>query len=271
MVTEQHSFLVATQNAQVGIGSQRQHHVLSHSWRYLLPHQQSLRNLEVIAASVSGMDIVGLNEVDAGSFRSRYLNQAAFLAERSGLPYWTQQRTRDWGDIAQHSNSLLSRWPIQEVERHAFQGTLKGRGVLRARIEVGGKPLQVLITHLALTKPGRLRQVRQLLPFLRSSTPTILLGDLNCGRASSEMRLLHDEGGLQSPDTQPATFPSWSPQWHFDHILISEELRFQSVWTCAEQRADHLPLMARLQWREDSANATPHVRESEPVSAPGYR
>ncbi|MEY2342027.1 endonuclease/exonuclease/phosphatase family protein [Acidithiobacillus sp. IBUN Pt1247-S3] len=252
MATEASSFLVATQNAQVGIGSHRQHHVLSHSWRYLLPHQQSLRNLEEIAARLRGMDIVGLNEVDAGSFRSQYLNQAAFLAEHIGTPYWTQQRTRDWGDIAQHSNSLLSRWPIIEVERHAFQGTLKGRGLLRAAIEVQGRPVQVLITHLALAKPGRMRQVRQLLPFLRSEMPTILLGDLNCGQDSNELRCLRDTGGLQSPSAQPATFPSWSPQWRFDHILISDELRFAEVWTCAEQRSDHLPLMARLQWRDDA-------------------
>lgn len=254
MATDTSSFLVATQNVQVGIGSQRQHHVVSHSWRYLLPHPQSLHNLREIAANLQGMDIVGLNEVDAGSFRSQYLNQAVFLAEQIGIPYWVQQRTRDWGDIAQHSNSLLSRWPLQEVECHAFQGTLKGRGLLRAIIEVEGRPVQVLITHLALAKHGRMRQVRQLLPFLQTSLPTILLGDLNCGQGASELRLLREEGGLQSPTHQPATFPSWSPQWQFDHILISEELQFAEVWTCAGQRSDHLPLMARLQWKDAGKN-----------------
>ena len=258
MVTEQTSFLVATQNAQVGIGSQRQHHVLSHSWRYLLPHQQSLRNLEEIAASVSGMDIVGLNEVDAGSFRSQYLNQAAFLAERSGLLFWAQQRTRDWGDLAQHSNSLLSRWPIIEIERHPFTGTLKGRGLLRAQVELQGRQVQILVTHLALAKPGRLRQIRQLLPFLRNAPASIVLGDLNCGSDSAELRLLREEGGLQSPPQQPATFPSWAPQRRLDHVLISPELAFVEVWTEHEQRSDHLPLMARLRW-QDSALAKPQT------------
>ncbi|MCE5360479.1 endonuclease/exonuclease/phosphatase family protein [Candidatus Igneacidithiobacillus taiwanensis] len=260
MATDSWDFSVATQNVQVGIGSRRQHHLLAHSWRYLLPHPQSLRNLEAIAQSLQGMDLVGLNEVDAGSFRSQYLNQAVFLAERSGLPYWAQQRTRDWGDLAQHSNSLLSRWPILDIERHQFTGTLKGRGLLRALIEVQGRQVQVIVTHLALAKPGRLRQIRQLLPLLRDAPASILLGDLNCGRDSAELRLLRDQSGLQSPSQQPATFPSWAPQRRLDHILISPELLFVEVWTEREQRSDHLPLFARLRWQDPSALAMSSLR-----------
>ncbi len=269
MSTEAHEIRVATQNVQVGIGSQRQHHILSHSWRYLLPHSQSLPNLASIAEDLGNMDIIGLNEVDAGSFRSQYLNQASFLAERCALPYWAQQRTRNWGDVAQHSNCLLSRWPILEQESIRFHGTLGGRGVLRSRLQVGERVLEVFLTHLALGPSGRLRQIRQILTLLQGPDAKILLGDLNCGPQSRELTLLREEGGLRGPEHQPATFPSWSPRRPLDHILISSDLGFSKIWTIHQPHADHLPLMAVLRWSTDR-EVPAHGALPSPETASGW-
>ncbi len=247
-MSEAGEFLVATHNIQVGIGSHRAHHLLLHGWRYIMPHGQSIGNLERIAESLKGMDIVGLNEVDAGSYRSQYLNQAAFLSEQSGLRYWVQQRTRDWGELAQHSNSLLSRWPILETDQHGFSGTLRGRGLLSVRLEVQGRPLDAMVTHLALGKPGRFRQIRQLVQQLQGRSSLVLMGDFNCTSGSEELRILMGETGLHAPGHQPATFPSWSPRLGFDHILCSHDLTFQEVWTPHQPLSDHLALMARLRW-----------------------
>ncbi|MHB8316123.1 MAG: endonuclease/exonuclease/phosphatase family protein, partial [Acidithiobacillus ferrivorans] len=96
-MTEPSEFTVTSFNIQVGIGSYRARHMLLHGWKYVMPHGQSLRNLERIALILEETDIAGLNEVDAGSFRSQYINQAGFLADRAHFPYWAQQRTRDFG------------------------------------------------------------------------------------------------------------------------------------------------------------------------------
>ena len=252
-MTETSEFSVTSFNIQVGIGSHRARHMFLHGWKYVMPHGQSLRNLERIAAVLEGTDIAGLNEVDAGSFRSQYVNQAGFLADRAHFPYWAQQRTRDFGDFAQHSNGILSRWPIEETIAHSLPSFMKGRGMLENRINAGGRSLTVIITHLGLSRHARLGQIRDLAQRLRGRPNLILMGDLNCTARSPEMRILLNESGLQAPPWSPPTFPSWSPRFSFDHILCSPDLEFTMIETVTEPLSDHLALKAKLRW--DSATA----------------
>ncbi len=240
---------VVSFNIQVGIGSHRARHMLLHGWRYVMPHGQSLKNLERIAAMLRGADIAGLNEADAGSFRSQYVNQAGFLAEKAGFPYWEQQRTRDFGDLAQHSNSMLSRWAIRSVDRHFLPSFMKGRGILETRHELYGHPLTVCITHLGLSRHARFTQMRDLAKRLQGRRGVILMGDFNCTVRSPEMRLLLCESGLQAPPWSPPTFPSWAPRLAFDHILCSPDLEFVSMESIPEPLSDHLAVRARLRFR----------------------
>jgi len=241
-------FTVLSHNIQVGIGSRRSRHLLLHGWKYLLPHRQSLGNLERIGEALKDADIVGLNEVDAGSYRSQYVNQAAYLAEKAGFPYWAQSRTRDWGEIAQHSNGLLSRWPILEVRRRVLPGWMQGRGLLEARIDLAGCPLSVVVTHLALSRHGRFRQFEALAEYLAGRQGLVLVGDLNCSARSPELRLLLRASGLRQPEPPLATFPSWAPRFSFDHILCSPDLEFLDWRRGAEPLSDHLAVVARLRW-----------------------
>lgn len=247
-MTEDHGFSVMSFNIQVGIGSHRARHMLLHGWKYVMPHGQSLRNLERIAEILSEADVVGLNEVDAGSFRSQYVNQAGFLAERAHFPYWAQQRTRDFGELAQHSNSILSRWPIARSEPHTLPSFMKGRGMLETSTEINGRPLTVVITHLGLSRHARFSQIRDLAQRLRQRRHLILMGDLNCTARSPEIRLLLAESGLQAPPWNPPTFPSWSPRFSFDHIFCSPDLEFTEIESIGEPLSDHLALKARLRW-----------------------
>ena len=248
-------FTVLSHNIQVGIGSRRSRHLVLHGWRYLLPHQQSLGNLERIGQALRDADIVGLNEVDAGSYRSQYVNQTAYLADKAGFPYWTQSRTRNWGEIAQHSNGLLSRWPILEVRRRALPGWLRGRGLLEASIDLAGHPLSVVVTHLALSRHGRFRQFEELAEYLAGRQSLVVLGDLNCGARSPELRLLLRASGLQKAEPPLTTFPSWAPRFSFDHILCSPDLEFVDWRRGAEPLSDHLSVMARLRWCHSDAHA----------------
>src|SRR3989344_8434497 len=67
-------------NIQIGIATSRYRQYLTHSWKHVLPSTQRLGNLDRIARPVRGSDIVGLQEVDAGSLRSRYTNQTEYFA-----------------------------------------------------------------------------------------------------------------------------------------------------------------------------------------------
>jgi endonuclease/exonuclease/phosphatase family metal-dependent hydrolase len=248
--TEGHcqEFTVLSHNIQVGIGSRRSRHLVLHGWKYLLPHRHSLGNLERIGMALREADIVGLNEADAGSYRSQYVNQAAYLANKAGFPFWAQSRTRDWGELAQHSNGLLSRWPIVAVHRRVLPGWMHGRGLLEATIDLAGHPLSVVVTHLALSRHGRFRQVEALAEYLVGRQATVVMGDLNCGARSPELRLLLRLTGLRQAEPPLATFPSWAPRFSFDHILCSPDLEFLDWQRSTEPLSDHLAVLARLRW-----------------------
>ena len=97
-------------NVQAGISTARYRHYVTHSWKHVLPHPQRFNNLDRVARLVSDYDVIGLQEVDAGSLRSGYVNLTQYISERAGLPFWYDQTNRRIGRIARHSTGLLSRF-----------------------------------------------------------------------------------------------------------------------------------------------------------------
>jgi hypothetical protein len=86
-------------NIQAGISTRRYRHYLTHSWKHVLPHAQRFDNLDRIARLVKSYDIVGLQELDAGSLRSGYINLTEYLSEKAGMPFWSDQTNRRIGRV----------------------------------------------------------------------------------------------------------------------------------------------------------------------------
>lgn len=80
-------------NIQVGIGAKRYRDYVTDSWKHVLPHAQIYNNLGHIARAISDFDIVALQEVDAGSLRTSFINQTEYLATHAGFPFWHHQTT----------------------------------------------------------------------------------------------------------------------------------------------------------------------------------
>lgn len=232
-----------TYNIQVGIASRRYHHYLTHSWKHVLPHAESLSNLERIAQVVNSYDIVALQEADAGSFRSLYVNQIEFLARRGSFPYWYSQTNRNLGRLAQHSNGLLSRRKPLDVYEHRLPGFIPGRGLLEVHYgRAGETPLVLLMVHLALSKRARLRQIAYISRLVNRHDHVMVMGDFNCQAQSEEMALLHAHTRLYRPVDELPTFPSWRPQRNIDHILVTPEIRIDGAQVLPHTVSDHLPI-----------------------------
>ncbi|RMF88007.1 MAG: endonuclease [Nitrospirae bacterium] len=238
-----------TYNIQVGIGSCRYRHYLLHGWKHVMPHGQTLPNLDRIAEVIAPYDVVALQEVDSGSLRTRFVNQACYLAERAGFASWKSAVTRDLGLFAQHTNSLLSRVPPLRVESHRLPGAMEGRGVLEADFEVEGRRVTVLCTHLALNCRARLRQVRTLAERVNRCASAILVGDFNCQPGSPALRYLLEHTRLRAARWLPATYPSWRPTRRIDHILATEDLEIEELATAPAILSDHLPVAATVRPR----------------------
>ena len=243
-----------TYNIQVGISYSRYHHYLTHSWKHVLPHSQRFENLERIAKLVSGYDIVALQEADAGSFRSSFINQIEYLAIKGHFPFWYNQINRNLGRFAQHSNGLLSRIRPNKIIEHRLPGILPGRGVMEVRYGEGNEPMVLLLVHLGLGKRSRLRQIDYISRIVNSYQHVIVMGDFNCLAQSYEISTLMKQTHLCEPTDDLHTFPSWQPNRNIDHIMVTPGIRIRRTEVLNESLSDHLPIMVEISIPELESN-----------------
>jgi endonuclease/exonuclease/phosphatase family metal-dependent hydrolase len=178
-------------------------------------------NLRAIARAIAGAareggapDVVGLNEVDFGSRRSGWVDEARFVADElgalTGVSYEVV-RGETWrrdvpGFEVRFGNAALVSLPIVEsatcafddldrcglrapvdgpppVRRDGLLGRLlrEPRGVIRVTVRAGDEPVDVLVTHLeAFAVREREAQAAVLASrFVAPERTTVLLGDMN--------------------------------------------------------------------------------------------
>ena len=233
-------------NIQVAVASTRLRHYLTQSWKHVLPHPQSFGNLDRIADVTRNFDIVALQEVDAGSLRSQFVNQVEYLAEKSDFPFWYYQTNRNLGKFAQASNGLLSHIRPSEIIEHKLPGLIPGRGAILVRFGHHSNPLVIVLVHLALGKRARLMQLAYIAEITNQYEHVALMGDLNCQPNSIEIRTLLNSTNLCPPLTQETTFPSWRPARKLDYILVSPSLKVQNAQVINHAVSDHLPVAVEI-------------------------
>ena len=233
-------------NILAGASVKRYHEYFTRSWGAVLPGKYKLGNLDGLAQSIAEFDVIGLQEADAGSIRSGFLNQTRYLAETSGLPYWSHQPNRKVSSVSHTANGLISRTAPAEVLDYPLPGRLGGRGVLLARYGENRHALTIAVAHLSLGNQARARQLDFIAELLQGHSHAVLMGDLNCPPDSPELRRLFARTSLAPPVQPTPTFPSWRPQRAIDHILVTSEITVERMWTLPTAFSDHLPLAAQI-------------------------
>ena len=250
-------------NIQSGLTTRKYSQYLTRSWKHLVPVPSRMSNLDAIARILADYDFVGLQEVDAGSLRSGFVNQIKYLADQAGFAHVFDQSNRKIGMISQHGNAALSRIQPDAITEHKLPG-LPGRGVLEVRFGSGPDALHVLILHMALSRRGRLRQIGFLAERVADYRHVILMGDLNCDSDSPEMAVLVETACLREPAPGLHTFPSWQPSRQLDHILVSSSIVVEQVEVLDYAFSDHLPIAMAVRLPE----AVRLAWESRPASVP---
>lgn len=233
-------------NILAGGSVKRYREYVTHSWKHVLPTGKRA-NLDGLAGLLPEFDLVALQEADAGSLRSGFLNQTEYLAENAGFPYWTHQPNRKVAKVSASSNGLLSRLKPTEVLDYPLPGRIRGRGVLWVRFGSGKDSLVVLVAHLSLGMQARSHQLGYITELLEGHPHALLLGDLNTSVESPELRNLFARTSLQLPEAAPLTFPSWAPARAIDHILASSTLKVETLRTLPHLVSDHLPIAATVE------------------------
>ncbi len=228
-------------NIQYGTGRLKQF-----SWLATLhPTHKHLRHIERFVHAVNP-DIVGLIEVDSGSYRNRSENQAEMLANKMNyththrIKYPEASVGRRIPILNKQSNAVLTRDKILKERFHDFQSGFKS-----LVIEVELPALTLFIVHLSLGLRARHRQLEELHKLLGKCTkPRILAGDFNALSGRWELSMFLKATGMQSANRNHApTYPSWRPYRELDFIchddnIIPVRFRIPEV-----RVSDHRPLI----------------------------
>jgi endonuclease/exonuclease/phosphatase family metal-dependent hydrolase len=207
------------------------------------------------------VDVLMLQEVDAGVTRSRKDVQVELLGEELGLPHRTWFANVDVRGGGQYGNAVLSRYPI--IESTNIDLTLKWKkarsvlhSVLRVRHDNVDRTVHVFNMHLGLARYERRIQLQRFLdshPFahLHHETPVVVGGDLN--DVYGGLGELLSPSGFRGIERRPLTFPAWGPMRALDAIFVRGDLDFLRLSRCdtdlARRASDHRPLVAEIKLR----------------------
>jgi endonuclease/exonuclease/phosphatase family metal-dependent hydrolase len=235
-------------NIQVGITASAFYHYFTNSWQHVLPSKRRMESLKQVAAVVSSFDLVALQEVDGGSFRSGFINQVEYLAQLASIPHWYQQLNRNLGPLAQHSNGVLSRIAPSHITEHKLPGRLPGRGAISLTLEKQDVIIRFILMHLALGKRCQMQQLGFVRELIGDHQHVVLMGDMNTHAEHITRHSPLKDVALHAVEGDLKTYPSWAPQRGLDHILISESIPVKRVAVLDVPLTDHLPVAVEIAW-----------------------
>ena len=228
-----------------------------HKGRYHLPvpyagffkHTQD--NLDQIIAFIQTIDpdVIGLLEVDSGSYRSGKCCQAETIAERLGYTHIVETKYADNSlacrvpVLRMQSNALLTKEHVLHHSFHYFEEGIK-RLVIQGELE----KVVFFIVHLSLKYRHRQNQLERLHHLVKNvNKPVIIGGDFNTFWGSRELELFLAATGLQNANIASIpSHPSHSPRRQIDFILHSHELQVTNFQIPDIRLSDHAPLICDL-------------------------
>lgn len=207
-------------------------------------------------------DVVALQELDVGRARTFGIDQAHQIARYLKMAFHFHPAIHV--EEERYGDAILTHLPHRLVKAGVLPGLagkprLEPRGAVWLAVELNGREVQMINTHLGLDQRERAGQVEALLgadwlgsPQCRA--PVILCGDLNASPSSPVCRrlaaTLTDVQAAAPGHVPRGTFPSRLPSLRIDHIFVSPGVEVTAIEipasALARTASDHLPLVAEL-------------------------
>ena len=209
----------------------------------------NLKNIVEFIKSVNP-DIIGLIEVDSGSFRSEKNNQAEGIAWELQLDhiykskYPAASMARKVPLLNKQGNAILTNQEIVSQRFHYFN-----EGVKRLVIQLELEQVTIFLVHLSLKFRHRQYQMQDLHDMIKDiKKPLIVAGDFNVLWGSRELQLFLAATGLKNANSngQPS-HPSRAPRRQLDYIFYSPQIKIKDFQIPQVKFSDHNPLVCEFE------------------------
>lgn len=207
-------------------------------------------------------DIVALQELDVGRTRTGGHDQAHLIAQELAMEFHFHAALHV--EEEQYGNAILSRFPLRLVRTGPLPASRslpnrEPRGAIWVAVEREGAEIQIINTHLGLSRRERWEQIQTLfgenwLGDAHCKDPVILCGDFNAGPSSHiyrEITQVLDDAQTKYSRNKP--LKTWSSTWpvrRIDHIFLRGPMSISDVIVSSNRLArvasDHRPLVVEL-------------------------
>ncbi len=201
-------------------------------------------------------DLVGLQEVDRGVKRTEGKDEIAELARLTGMHFAFAHNLDYQG--GHYGVAILSRYPITGIDHRKYENrrVAERRGMLRTEVNLGGRTLNFVTTHLDYQyADSRLFETEQLLSFLATvKGPMIVAGDFNDEPMGSSYKTMlgrfEDSWMRNRGKSEGFSFPADKPIKRIDYIFTTPGfVKTKRAWVVNTLASDHLPLVAEVEIR----------------------
>lgn len=212
-------------------------------------------------------DVVALQELDVGRIRTNGMDQAHQIARSLEMEFHFHPALHLEEEL--YGDAILSHLPLRLVKAGSLPGLadkpgLEPRGALWVAVDLYGTEIQVINTHLGLSRRERIAQVTALLGddwlgHEACRAPVVFCGDLNAlPRSRTHRRISRHMNDVQAEAVghRPrGTFSSRFPSMRIDHVFTSAGLRVNHIEVpdsaLVRVASDHLPLLVELEVEVD--------------------
>lgn len=221
--------------------------------RYFMSTRANLNKISRFINSQHA-DLIGLLEVDTGSYRSSSINQAARISKylnkfcHVSTKYGDRLSGRIIPILRKQGNAILTKDNNSSGIYHYFPSGFK-----KLIIELALDEFRFFLLHLSLSKRVRRIQLNHIANLLVSNKnrPVIIAGDFNTFGGMEELKAIQKELNLLNPNIDGIpTFPSWAPKYQVDFILCSKGIKIKKFEVPNVKLSDHLPLILDFEIEE---------------------
>lgn len=204
-------------------------------------------NLEEMAETIeaAGVDVIVLQEVDAGRITSFGVDDALWLGRRLGMRIVYQPTLEKLSGIA-----LLSRYPLEASDGQWLTSDLEQTAIVYGAVKTRHDPLHVYGVWLGLEPEERATQIAEALEYIGSQNPIALGGDFNATPDSPVYARLRD-ANLDDPFTTTEgdvalTSPAIDPTKRIDYVWL-DGLTARRAWVSDSTASDHRMVVVEVQ------------------------